>query len=344
MLQTLQRFDYERAGSPVFIQSFDPNNLRQLRDDDATCRWCSCSSTSSAISARIAEYADAIGIAKSLATAAAVAAAHRHKLAVHVWTFRAENEFLPADLQVGSAPAAHGDLAAEIARYLERGIDGFFTDFPAVGVRVRDAYISARPARAPAAHRYQFAGKQTARPIVVAGRALQLQAVLAIGPRHEGRIFLDIDRSGVLDVAERKRRRIVHIELAASAPAGSARAAPRPREHARAPAARERENLQMRRGAITERFGHGFAMLTAFGRPVLRVSLLIRLAQVAFFAALLFTFYSAVIPPAQAMQLAPWDKAEHFIAFYGLTGLAVAAFPRRAICWSSPRCCPASAP
>ena len=25
----------------------------------------------------------------------------------------------------------------------------------------------------------------------------------------------------------------------------------------------------------------------------------------------------------------PWDKAEHFIAFYALTGLAVAAFPRR---------------
>lgn len=60
-----------------------------------------------------------------------------------------------------------------------------------------------------------------------------------------------------------------------------------------------------------------------------RVSLLIRLAQAAFFAALIFTFYSAVIPPKQAVSLVPWDKAEHFIAFYGLTGLAVAAFPRR---------------
>ncbi len=60
-----------------------------------------------------------------------------------------------------------------------------------------------------------------------------------------------------------------------------------------------------------------------------KVSLLIRLAQVAFFAALIFTFYSAVIPSAHAIQLVPWDKAEHFIAFYGLAGLAVAAFPRR---------------
>lgn len=53
------------------------------------------------------------------------------------------------------------------------------------------------------------------------------------------------------------------------------------------------------------------------------------MAQVAFFTALIFTFYSAVIPPKQALQLAPWDKAEHFMAFYALTGLAVAAFPRR---------------
>ena len=60
-----------------------------------------------------------------------------------------------------------------------------------------------------------------------------------------------------------------------------------------------------------------------------RIILLDRLAKVVFFAALLFTFYSAVIPPQQAVQLVPWDKAEHFIAFYGLTGLAAAAFPRR---------------
>jgi glycerophosphoryl diester phosphodiesterase len=58
-----------------------------------------------------------------------------------VWTFRAENEFLPGDLKIGAAPAAHGDLEGEIRRFLDRGIDGFFCDFPAVGVRVRDAYV-----------------------------------------------------------------------------------------------------------------------------------------------------------------------------------------------------------
>jgi glycerophosphoryl diester phosphodiesterase len=138
VLRALQRVDYAQQGSPVFIQSFDPNNLRALRDmthlplvqllEDRVGEF-----------KRIGEYADAIGIAKSLATAEALAGAHASGLAVHVWTFRAENEFLPADLRAGTDPAAHGDLAAEIARYLALGIDGFFTDFPAIGVRVRDA-------------------------------------------------------------------------------------------------------------------------------------------------------------------------------------------------------------
>lgn len=61
---------------------------------------------------------------------------------------------------------------------------------------------------------------------------------------------------------------------------------------------------------------------------MLNTSILVRLARLVFFAALAFTFYSAVIPPARAVQLVPWDKAEHFIAFYTLTGLAAAAFPR----------------
>lgn len=75
----------------------------------------------------------------------------------------------------------------------------------------------------------------------------------------------------------------------------------------------------------TRRFG----MLPHFGRRVLKISTLVLLAKIAFFSALIFTFYSAVIPPQRALQLVPWDKAEHFLAFYGLTGLAAAAFPRR---------------
>ena len=142
LLDTLRRYQYAKTGSPVFIQSFDPQNLQQLR---TMTRLPLVQLLEHALGdpSAIARYADAIGIAKALATPEAVQAAHAANLQVHVWTFRAENEFLPGDLQVGGDRGAHGDLEAEIRRYLDRGIDGFFVDFPATGVRVRDAYISA---------------------------------------------------------------------------------------------------------------------------------------------------------------------------------------------------------
>jgi len=142
VLDTLRRYGYAQHGSPVFIQSFDPNNLRQLRAMTKLPLVQLLEHELGDLEA-IAGYADGIGIAKPLATLEAVRAAHAVNLQVHVWTFRAENEFLPDDFKIGAAPAAHGNLEAEIRQFLQRGIDGFFVDFPAVGVRVRDAYISA---------------------------------------------------------------------------------------------------------------------------------------------------------------------------------------------------------
>jgi glycerophosphoryl diester phosphodiesterase len=141
VLDCLQRHGYAADGSPVYIQSFDPNNLRQLRGMTALPLLQLLEHALGDLG-EIAGYADGIGIAKALASAEAVRAAHAVNLKVHVWTFRAENGFLPDDLKIGGSAAAHGDLDAEIRRYLDRGIDGFFVDFPAVGVRVRDAYIS----------------------------------------------------------------------------------------------------------------------------------------------------------------------------------------------------------
>jgi glycerophosphoryl diester phosphodiesterase len=142
LLDTLRRYEYAQSGAPVFIQSFDPRNLKQLRTM-TKLPLVQLLENAMGDPGAIARYADVIGIARALATPAAVQAAHAVQLQVHVWTFRAENEFLPADLRIGGAPAAHGNLEADIRRYLERGIDGFFVDFPAIGVRVRDAYISA---------------------------------------------------------------------------------------------------------------------------------------------------------------------------------------------------------
>jgi len=141
VLDCLRRHSYDADGSPVFIQSFDPRNLRELRGK-TRLPLVQLLEHELGDLGEIASYADAIGIAKSLATPEGVRAAHAANLKVHVWTFRAENEFLPDDLKIGDQPAGPGDLEAEIRRFLDRGIDGFFVDFPAVGVRVRDAYIS----------------------------------------------------------------------------------------------------------------------------------------------------------------------------------------------------------
>ncbi len=56
-----------------------------------------------------------------------------------------------------------------------------------------------------------------------------------------------------------------------------------------------------------------------------------RAAQLVFWLTLLFTFVAAVMPSHAAPHLFPWDKAEHFAAFYALTGLAAAAFPNRSL-------------
>ncbi len=144
VLRTLARHGYGEPGSPVFIQSFDPANLTMLRGLTRLPLVQLLEHDLGDLSAT-ASYADAIGIYKPLATAEAVRAAHAAGLKVHVWTFRAENAFLPLDLRIGDAPAAHGRLAEEIERYLAIGIDGFFTDFPAIGAQVRDAVRCRKP-------------------------------------------------------------------------------------------------------------------------------------------------------------------------------------------------------
>jgi len=61
---------------------------------------------------------------------------HRPRLP---FTFRAENYFLPASLRQGINPRGHGRLSDEIRRYIDLGVDGFFTDSPYIGVEARDA-------------------------------------------------------------------------------------------------------------------------------------------------------------------------------------------------------------
>ena len=70
--------------------------------------------------------------------------AHAAGLGVVVWTFRPENAFLPADLRGGEGPNARHEVGSleEMRRFIAAGVDGFFTDDPALGRRAIDAGVS----------------------------------------------------------------------------------------------------------------------------------------------------------------------------------------------------------
>lgn len=94
----------------------------------------------------IATYADVVApykeviIARTAANelgqaSSFVADAKAAGLKVHTWTLRPENPFLPVSMRKPDVTSLsqRGDSVAEINAYLKAGIDGFFTDDPAVG-------------------------------------------------------------------------------------------------------------------------------------------------------------------------------------------------------------------
>lgn len=99
----------------------------------------------------VAAYADGIGPEKSsvvprdaqgaLAAPTPVARqAHAAGLFVHPYTFRPENSFLPKVLQAGGDDATRSPsgMEREVQAFIAAGIDGFFTDDPALGRRAVD--------------------------------------------------------------------------------------------------------------------------------------------------------------------------------------------------------------
>ncbi|MGW0864672.1 glycerophosphodiester phosphodiesterase family protein [Streptomyces sp. NPDC002611] len=88
--------------------------------------------------AEIAEYADWIGPDKSsLVGTSLLADAHTAGLRVGPYTFRAENQFLPAQFRRGSGANDFGDAFAEYALYYRWGVDAVVTDFPDLAVMAR---------------------------------------------------------------------------------------------------------------------------------------------------------------------------------------------------------------
>jgi glycerophosphoryl diester phosphodiesterase len=147
---------WDRADAPVFIQSFEVNNLKrlatmtkvrliQLMDGEGAPADRAVPSYAAMTTPeglrQVATYAYGIGPNKAMLwdrdtpaqPSALVATAHAAGLKVHPWTYRAENYFLPERFRRGADPRAHGDVAGEIRSALDQGIDGLFTDFPAIG-------------------------------------------------------------------------------------------------------------------------------------------------------------------------------------------------------------------
>ena len=87
--------------------------------------------------ATVATYADVVGPPLSLVLNGdltptdLVADAHRARLAVHAWTVRPENAFLPPALRSSGRPAERGDVAGLVRALEAAGVDGVFTDDPA---------------------------------------------------------------------------------------------------------------------------------------------------------------------------------------------------------------------
>ncbi len=54
------------------------------------------------------------------------------------YTFRAENQYLPAAYRRGTDPDAFGDAFAEYAFHYGQGVDAVVTDFPDIAVQARE--------------------------------------------------------------------------------------------------------------------------------------------------------------------------------------------------------------
>ena len=158
LLAALARRGWTTSSAPVFIQSFEVENLRALRartglrlvqlveargaPPDAQTTPDVPASYAAMITpaglASIARYANGVGVEKSLVQpidsvgmrgppTSLVADAHSAGLAVHVWTLRSDDAYLPK--------AYAGDAAAEWRTFASLDVDGMFGDFPDVGVK-----------------------------------------------------------------------------------------------------------------------------------------------------------------------------------------------------------------
>ncbi|WP_071898618.1 glycerophosphodiester phosphodiesterase [Cystobacter ferrugineus] len=179
LIEALRADDFTRTTATVYIQSFEVANLKDIRAKIGTSQpnWklvqlmeeaslqpydfvvakdarTYADLMTEAGMKEIATYAQGVGPYKRsiidvdantgafLKPSSLVRNAHAANLIVHPYTFRPENSFLPAPLKASGPDSTHNEAGAikEIQAYLDAGIDGFFTDDPAVGREAVDTY------------------------------------------------------------------------------------------------------------------------------------------------------------------------------------------------------------
>jgi glycerophosphoryl diester phosphodiesterase len=168
LVEALRRHGLDHPDAPVFVQSFEFTNLRELREryhvKAPLIFLTSASGTPFNDPRPYADYLTPAGLRElaavvngigpdklqiiprnpdgSLGTPTdLVAQAHAAGLALHPYTFRAENNFLPTNLRVGTDPGWYGRAIDEQVTYLRTGIDGLFTDQADIGVLARSIFL-----------------------------------------------------------------------------------------------------------------------------------------------------------------------------------------------------------
>src|SRR5471032_1344989 len=168
-LSILAAHDYTRR-NPVEIQSFEVANLKYLRGKlgrranlrlmqlvvNEALRPSDVAAANGTLTfaqmctpaglREIAQYADVVAPPTRAIIplqkdgmlgqpTALVEDAHKAGLRVEPWTFRPENRFLAADFRNGAGDDVRNEAGsiAEMKRYIAAGLDGFFTDDPALG-------------------------------------------------------------------------------------------------------------------------------------------------------------------------------------------------------------------
>lgn len=182
LLTTLSKYKYTREIAPIYLQSFEVNNLKYIRNQlklhkslknvqliqlfaekdsqpmdlllsGYTTRYADMATKMGL--KNVARYADGVGPSKdyiveykpNAITTNFVHNAHIAGLKVHPYTFRPENKFLAKQFQCrgDDKQRCETGLKQELNLFFKAGVDGVFIDDPMVGRQALNEYQKSHP-------------------------------------------------------------------------------------------------------------------------------------------------------------------------------------------------------